>query len=73
MKLEEIEKIEKYLKLSINITGDYIYLSNVKSNKIINLKLINEHYTLDIKPQKEELNNNKKVSFYNKNQLYMIQ
>ena len=52
--------------MSINITGDYIYLSNVKSNKIINLKLINEHYTLDIKPQKEELNNNNKVSFYNK-------
>ena len=40
--------------------------ADFNENKIINLKLINEHFTLDIKPQIEEMNNNRKISFYNK-------
>ena len=44
-----IPKIETKLKnIAINISGDYCYTSKVKSNKIINLKLLNEHYTNDI-------------------------
>jgi hypothetical protein len=40
--------IENKLKTyQINIRGDYIYSSTVKSNKVINLILSNEHYTID--------------------------
>ena len=66
VKMKDIEKIEEYLKVSINVSGDHLYCSKLKSNKDINLKLINEHYTLNIKPMKEVLNNNRKVSFYDK-------
>jgi len=64
--IDDIPKIEKYLKVSINVTGDYIYQTKVNNNKVINLKLINEHYTLDIKKPKEQQNNDKKISFYEK-------
>jgi len=40
--------IENKLKTyQINVRGDYIYSSPVKSNKVINLILSNEHYTMD--------------------------
>ena len=43
-----IKKIEERLKTyAINIRGDYIYSSTIQSNKIINLVLSNEHYTMD--------------------------
>lgn len=43
-----IPKIEKLLKtFQINIRGDYIYSSPIKTNKQVNLLLINEHYTID--------------------------
>ena len=43
-----ISKIEKKLMTyQINIRGDYIYTSTVKSEKVINLTLINEHYDID--------------------------
>lgn len=43
-----IPKIETKLKtFQINITGDYIYSSQVKSNKIIKLILKDEHYSVD--------------------------
>ena len=43
-----IKKIEEKLKTyAINIRGDYIYSSTTQSNKIINLVLSNEHYTID--------------------------
>jgi len=46
---KHIPMIEKTLKnIAINVTGDYVYTSTVKSNKVINLKIINEHCTLDV-------------------------
>ena len=46
--IELIPKIETKLKtFQINIRGDHIYSSTVKSQKIINLTLINEHYEID--------------------------
>ena len=40
--------IENKLKTyQINIRGDYLYSSTVKSNKVINLILSNQHYTMD--------------------------
>ena len=69
VKISDISKIEQYLKISINVTGEYIYCSKIISNKVINLKLINEHYTLDNKVAKEELNNNRKISYYNKQRI----
>ena len=42
-----IPLIEAKLKTyAINITGDYTYISPVKSNKVINLLLDEEHYTV---------------------------
>ena len=70
VKMNDIEKIETFLKISINILGDYIYFTKLKNNnKVINLKLINEHYTLDNKPLKEIINVNNKISFYDKQPL----
>ena len=46
--LEHIPAIEAKLKtIAINITGDHSYTSIVVSNKVINIKLINEHFTLN--------------------------
>jgi hypothetical protein len=43
-----IKKIEEKLKTyAINVRGDYIYSSTIQSNKVINLVLSNEHYTID--------------------------
>ena len=43
-----ISQIEKKLKtFSINVRGDYIYTSSIQSHKVINLQLVNEHYTID--------------------------
>ena len=43
-----IKKVEERLKTyAINIRGDYIYSSTVVSNKVINLILSDEHYTID--------------------------
>ena len=56
LKLKRIDKvpiscipiIEKKLKTyAINVRGDYIYSSTLKSNKVINLILSNEHYSID--------------------------
>ena len=42
-----IPKIEAKLKTyAINVSGDYTYISPIKSNKIINLLLDDEHYTI---------------------------
>jgi len=46
--LSKIDDIEKKLKtFQINIRGDYIRSSQVKSNKIININLINQHYSVE--------------------------
>ena len=46
--INSIPIIENKLKTyQINVRGDYIYSSNVKSNKVINLILSDEHYTID--------------------------
>lgn len=46
--VEDIDKIEKKLKtFQINIRGDYIRSSTIKSNKQINLLLRNEHFEVD--------------------------
>lgn len=43
-----IDKIEKHLKTyQINVRGDWIRTSSVKSHKQININLINEHYTVE--------------------------
>lgn len=44
-----IEKVEQKIKnnIGINVSGDYIYHTKKKTNKIINLILSNEHYKLD--------------------------
>lgn len=46
--LSLIPKVEEKLKsFQINIIGDYIYSSQVKSNKIISLVLQDEHYSIN--------------------------
>jgi len=67
-----ISKIETKLKnIQINVTGDYVYISNIKSNKVINLKLLNEHYTLDINKQNAKVKHvsykDRKPIIYDKN------
>jgi hypothetical protein len=43
-----IPKVEQKLKTyQINVRGDYVYSSQIKSEKIINLLLQNGHYTVD--------------------------
>ena len=42
-------RLEHLLNMSINITGDFIYTSSLNSNKIIDLFLLNEHFTIDYK------------------------
>ena len=55
--LNMIEKIEKKLSTyQINVRGDYIYTSTIKSNKVINLLLQNEHYSIDTSCIKPSLN-----------------
>ena len=63
--LNLIEKIENKLSTyQINVRGDYIYTSTIKSNKVINLLLQNEHYTVDTTAIKPLLN--KSVRYYEK-------
>jgi hypothetical protein len=63
--LECIPKIETKLRsYQINVRGDYIYTSTIKSEKVINLTLINEHYSLDKSFDKKPLVKN--VRFYEK-------
>jgi hypothetical protein len=46
--LECIDKIEQKLRtFQINVRGDYIRTSTIKSEKVINLNLTNEHYTIE--------------------------
>ena len=67
VKISHIQQIEEYIKVSINIKGDYFYFTTLKNcNKIINLKLIDEHYILDITNTPEHNNNNRKISFSDK-------
>jgi hypothetical protein len=35
------------VNIAINVTGDYIYTSPIKGNKVINIKCVDEHATLD--------------------------
>jgi len=45
--IDKIATIEESLKLfSINVSGDHTYTSTKQSNRVINLKLIDGHYTL---------------------------
>ena len=50
-----IELVEKKLNCSINVSGDYTYTSKLRLNKVINLKLINEHYSLDDDKKKSDI------------------
>jgi len=46
--LSSIPKVEERLKTySINVRGNDIYISPTSSNKVINLLLSNQHYTID--------------------------
>jgi hypothetical protein len=63
--IKNIEKIEKKLSTyQINVRGDYIYTSTLRTNKSINLLLQNEHYTVDDTVKKPLLN--KTARFYEK-------
>lgn len=45
-----IPKLEDKLmkdNICINVSGDHVYTSIYKTNKVVNLKLINGHYTID--------------------------
>jgi hypothetical protein len=42
-----IPRLEARIKIKINVSGDYTYVSNYNSQREINLKLINGHYTID--------------------------
>lgn len=54
--LECIDKIEQKLRTyQINVRGDYIRTSTIKTDKVINLSLINEHYTIDKSYNKKSL------------------
>ena len=56
--LELIPKIEEKLKtFGINITGDYEYKTKVKTNKIINLVLKDEHVKLDYSVDNKKVGN----------------
>jgi hypothetical protein len=74
-----ISKIEDKLKtFAINIRGDYVYSSTIKSSKQINLLLENEHYLID-KTIPMNRNINYRVSYeekqpvlYDKLSLYCI-
>jgi hypothetical protein len=57
-----IPQIENKQNCKINVTGDYVYTSTKESNKVVNLKLINEHYSLDLKNVKAKLNKFKVAS-----------
>jgi hypothetical protein len=50
-----IPLIEAKQNCRINITGDYVYTSTKESNKEVNLKLINEHFTLDFSKVKAKV------------------
>jgi hypothetical protein len=61
---ENIEKVEKKLRnFQINIRGDFVYSSTVKSDKVINLNLSNQHFTVE-KPTKKPLV--RFINFYEK-------
>ena len=63
VEISSMPYIEKALKsFQINVSGDYSYISVVKSLKIINLKLLNGHYTIDNNKANSK-NNKKHVSF----------
>ena len=56
--IELMPIIEKKLKgYGINIRGDYIYTTTVRTNKIIHLKLVNEHYSLDNEISNKKISN----------------
>ena len=61
--ISNIPLIEKKLKsFQINVSGDYTYISTIKSMKVINLKLLNGHYTIEDNKANSK-NNKKHVSF----------
>ena len=63
--LECIDKIEQKLRTyQINIRGDYIRTSTIKSDKVINLSLINQHYSIDKSFNKKSLV--RFINFYEK-------
>ena len=64
-KMKEIEnELPDY---AINVTGDYIYTSTKKSPHVLNIKLLNEHYTHDNSGQYKLYSQNyteKEIAFY---------
>ena len=43
-----IPQIEAKQRVKINVTGDYVYISTFQSQRVINLILQDEHYSLDM-------------------------
>lgn len=65
--IDDMENIEKHLiKYSISVSGDHTYTSTKKSNHIIQLKLLDGHYTLknDYLVQKGISNQEKEPMIY---------
>lgn len=55
--ISKMPLIEKALKnIQINVSGDHTYISTVNSVKIINLKLLNGHYSVLNNPENAKLN-----------------
>lgn len=68
--LDKIPEIEKKLKgYSINISGDYEYISPIQSNKIIYLKLKDSHIKIDYERANKQTNcrtEEKQIVLYDK-------
>lgn len=57
--LEKIILVEKKLRtIQINVRGDHIYTSQIKSNKSVNLLLNNQHFEIDTTLNKKPLAKN---------------
>ena len=44
--MSKLAFLEDRFKINFNVTGDKTFISTNKYQKTVNLKLINEHYTL---------------------------
>ena len=77
--IQHIEQIENKLNISINVRGDFTYSTKLSSNKVINLLLINEHYTINTisknifkLKQKVSLYKDRDIMMYDKSTFFCI-
>ena len=53
--MSKLAFLEDRFKINFNVTGDKIFISINKYKKTVNLKLVNEHYTLIHNNQKAKV------------------